>query len=341
MIRMTPLKSWKTKKQRLNKFTRVFIYLSLTCFVLISVAINIKFLLFKYSNSNPINSNNSNNSINIDNQEKLIVNKKCYIPIDNSNIKIVHLIMTRFLMDLHNKKEFVELVKTKEYILNGIRVMKKYLFYSLENQSCKNFISIILLGNQADITYIKSLLNFKYSFEIKVIYEKDFPAYLKDMTKNSDILITTRLDYDDQIYYDAVNDVRKSINIYKPMLIHGYNRGYFYFETEDKYYENYEDHKDGAWALFLSLITVLNKVNGTYTIHDMGNHWFTKKFLLENYKSFGISKINYDPGVIDSGDPKFIYVRQKYSNSYDEIRSIVKQNRYKECKVNLSSFYGK
>ena len=54
-----------------------------------------------------------------------------------------------------------------------------------------------------------------------------------------------------------------------------------------------------------------------------------------------MNKINYDPGVIDSGDPKFIYVRQKYSNSYDEIRSIVKQNRYKECKVNLSNFYGK
>ena len=92
------------------------------------IAINIKFLLFKYINSNPINSNNSNNSINIDNQEKLIVNKKCYIPIDNSNIKIVHMIMTRFLMDLHNKKEFVELVKTKEYILNGIRVMKNICF---------------------------------------------------------------------------------------------------------------------------------------------------------------------------------------------------------------------
>ena len=45
----------------------------------------------------------------------------------------------------------------------------------------------------------------------------------------------------------------------------------------------------------------------------MGNHWFTKKFLLQNYKSFGMNKINYDPGVIDSGDPKFIYVRQKYS----------------------------
>ena len=308
---------------------------------MISVAINIKFLLFKYINSNPINSNNSNNSINIDNQEKSIVNKKCYIPIDNSNIKIVHLIMTRFLMDLHNKKEFVELVKTKEYILNGIRVMKKYLFYSLENQSCTNFISVILLGDQVDITYIKSLFNFKYSFAINVIYEKDFQEYLKDITKNSDILITTRLDYDDQIYYDAVNDVRKAINVYKPLLIYGYNRGYFYFEIDDKYYENYSDYKTGAWALFLSLITVLNKVNGTYTIHDMGNHWFTKRYLSENYKSFGIKELNYEPAVIDTGDPKFIYVRQKYSNSYDEIKRTVRQNRYKECSVNLSYFYGK
>jgi hypothetical protein len=374
---MIPLKNPENKQQSFNKFIKIFIYLFLASFVFISVAINIKFLIFKYnisnqnsninSNknnnirsdiiSNSINSNddknskindnnsniNSNNPINLDNKEILNLNKRCHYPIDNPNMRIVHLVLTRFLMDLHNKnkKEFLELIKTKEYILNGIRVMKKYLFYSLENQSCTNFISVILLGDQVDITYIKSLFNFKYSFEIKVIYEKDFQEYLKDITKNSDILITTRLDYDDQIYYDAVNDVRKAINVYKPLLIYGYNRGYFYFEIDDKYYENYSDYKTGAWALFLSLITVLNKVNGTYTIHDMGNHWFTKRYLSENYKSFGIKELNYEPAVIDTGDPKFIYVRQKYSNSYDEIKRTVRQNRYKECSVNLSYFYGK
>jgi len=161
---MIPLKNLENKQQSFNKFIKVFIYLSLASFVLISVAINIKFLIFKNNISNQnsninsnknnnirnviidnsINSNddknskindnnsniNSNNPINIDNKEILNLNKRCHIPIDNPNMRIVHLVLTRFLMDLHNKnkKEFLELIKTKEYILNGIRVMKKYLF---------------------------------------------------------------------------------------------------------------------------------------------------------------------------------------------------------------------
>ena len=32
------------------------------------------------------------------------------------------------------------------------------------------------------------------------------------------------------IYFDAVNDVRKIINIKKPILLHGYNSGSFYHE---------------------------------------------------------------------------------------------------------------
>ena len=88
--------------------------------------------------------------------------------------------------------------------------MKKYLFPSLEAQSCKNFIWILKLGDKANITFVKSLLDINNSFESKVIYEKNI---IKNITKGSDILITTRIDYDDRIYYDAVNDVRKVINL--------------------------------------------------------------------------------------------------------------------------------
>ena len=111
-----------------------------------------------------------------------------------------------------DKMIFQKKIFKEYYILNGIRVMKKYLFPSLENQSCQNFTWILMLGNKANITYVKSLLNFNNSFEKKIIYERDIKNYIRNITKDFDVLITTRIDYDDIIYFDAVNDIRKAIN---------------------------------------------------------------------------------------------------------------------------------
>ena len=61
--------------------------------------------------------------------------------------------------------------------------------------------------------------------------------YIKNITKGLDVLITTRIDYADIIYYDATNDVRKLINMNKPMTLHGYNRGVIYLESQRKYYD--------------------------------------------------------------------------------------------------------
>ena len=56
----------------------------------------------------------------------------------------------------------------------------------------------------------------KIIWRIKIIIKYD-KAYIRNISKGYHILITTRIDYDDQIYYDAVNDVRKAININKPI----------------------------------------------------------------------------------------------------------------------------
>ena len=190
--------------------------------------------------------------------------------------------------------------------------MKKYLLSSLENQSCKQFIWILMLGDKANITHIKSLLNFNNSFKKKVIYQNDIKNYVRNITKNYDVLIPTRIDYDDRIYYDAVNDVRKVININKPMIIYGYNRGLSYIEKDDKYhYFMWRGFKNqGPMSIFISLVIILNKVNDTYIIHDLGDHPFLKKKIHKDYKSFGIEKLNYEPIIFDSGEPKFVWVRQ-------------------------------
>lgn len=325
---MKPIKIQKTEIKNENVFTVKKKIIKIFFLVLI-IAFFLRAEIYR---------NNKGSMIEIQKEKRKISRKQCYSNFGTSNIKIIHIILTRFL--IYYTKNFSDIIYREEYILNGIRVMKKYLFPSLENQRCKNFTWILKLGDRANITQIKSLLNLSNSFESKIIYQKDLSKYLKNITKGFDILITTRIDNDDRIYYDAVNDVRKAIDINRPMIVYGYNRGLYYLEFNDKYYNFYYNFKnEGVMSIFISLITVLNKVNGTYTIYDLGNHMKIRKNLLEKYKSYGIKKLNYEPCIFDNGTSKFVYVRQNYSWYIHQSRDIPKKLKAKD--FNLDEFYGK
>ena len=268
--------------------------------------------------------------------------EKCHISSESPNLKIFHVIITRFLIEFYHKNEFPKKLYNKDFIDNGIRVMKKYLLPSLEYQSCKNFTWILMMGDQANITYIQNLLGFNYSFPIKIIFQKDIKSYLIDKTKGFDILITTRIDYDDRIYYDAVNDVRKKINRKKPILLYGYNRGFKYYEFKDKYEEYHYKSKDGIWSVFISLIIILHRVNDIYIVYDLGDHTAIKTTLLKNHKLYGINELNYEPAIFDDGTPKFVWVQQKYSGSYNPSLIIKKKRKRHSESINfyINKFYG-
>jgi len=267
---------------------------------------------------------------------------KCHLSSINSSIKVIHFIITRFMIEFYHRNEFPNKLYRKDFIKNGIRVMKKYLFPSLAHQSCKNFTWILMIGDKINITLIRYLLNCTTPFQMKILYQKDIKNFVKNMSIGFDILITTRIDYDDRIYPDAVNDVRKAINVNKPMILYGYNSGLKYFEFNDKYIEfNYESNI-GAWSVFISLILVLNHVKDVYTIYDLGGHLTIKRTLVNNYKFYGLKKLNYEPAIFDSGTPKFIWVQQKYSGSFDKnkINQILNITKYKAINFNLKNFYG-
>ena len=98
-------------------------------------------------------------------------------------------------------------------------------------------------------------------------------------------------------------------------------------------------NNQGVMSIFISLITVLNMVNDTYTIYDLGNHVYVRKYIMERYKSFGIKELNYEPTNFDRGAPKFVWVRQKYSATYYMTSKI--QKVQKEKHFSLFKFYGK
>ena len=102
-------------------------------------------------------------------KESISSTNKCYISSYNSNIKILHIVITRFLIKLSSNNTFNKKFHNKSYIQNGIKLMKKYLLYSLNAQSCKDFIWILMLGDDANITYVKSLFYLNNSFESLIL----------------------------------------------------------------------------------------------------------------------------------------------------------------------------
>ena len=249
------------QKRFLLKRQKAILYKILYIFILIS-AIIIFYILNKYKTK--------------------IYFKKCYLPPGGTSFKIIHLIITRFIIEFWHSDNFDKRIYEKDYIINGIRVMKRYLFPSLLNQRCQDFIWILKLGNKANITYIKSILELNNPFKSVIIYEKDIKDYLRNISKGFDVLVTTRIDYDDRIYYDAINDIRKAINFKKPALLYGYGNGLCYYENDNKYYEfspNYNNQ--GTMSIFVSLILVLNKVNDVYNIFDLGSHPGVRAYLLK------------------------------------------------------------
>ena len=126
----------------------------------------------------------------------------------------------------------------------------------------------------------------------------------------------------------------------KPIILYGYYSGVHYYEFNNKYYEfNLTYNNEGIMSVFISLILVLNKVNDSYSIHDLGTHIRVRKKLLESYKSFGIKELDYEPAIFDGGEAKFVWVRQKYSGLYNF--SMKFENKLKLYKFNLSKFHGK
>ena len=127
--------------------------------------------------------------------------EKCYLSPDNTNIKIIHLVITRFIIPFYKSYNFTNKIYNTDYFLNGIRVMKEYLLPSLEYQTCKNFIWILLIGDKVDIQKLKSFFKDNLSFKYIILFMKNFKSFLKKITQGYDVLITTRIDYDDRIYY--------------------------------------------------------------------------------------------------------------------------------------------
>lgn len=110
------------------------------------------------------------------------------------------------------------------------------IFRSLENQTNKNFELIFRVHKNllSETKYEPILLTLKNSttLPLKFSVGKERRRWIKEALNNYDYVITSRMDFDDFIYKDAVADTQSKIKDCDKILAYGYCKGYRYVYGE-------------------------------------------------------------------------------------------------------------
>lgn len=203
-------------------------------------------------------------------------------------MKVRHFVITRFLCN--SKMNLGDRVFDKDMIENGVRLLTTYLLPSLKAQSNMNFEWIILVHKNTSREYLKPLYEIDAPFPIRIVdvIDDDFaPMHdiVKDAADSCDWLITSRIDYDDMIYTNAVRDIQDSvIRQNRPMYIYTWKN----VTWHDTSTETYEDRinpfakNGGGMSVMVTLVQNMKKCKKAYDIYMMGNHTRLCTSMIEN-----------------------------------------------------------
>ena len=229
--------------------------------------------------------------------------------------KIKHYVLIRFYcFEMMPKNKLFD----EKLLNNGIDVFNNYTLKSLENQSNKNFEIIIIIHNEINLNHssIKKLLKIKTNLNLKVLKLKEIKSYININSKNFDFLITTRIDHDDLIYKDAVEEIQNKCNKNIPLYYNGYDKLITMIgndiENCYKFYPNY--YGLGSIGIFQSLIVNKNKINKSYNIFDLGIHSKLKIKFIDIYKKNNLEykEIYFNINHIEDSS---IYIKHKFNHS--------------------------
>ena len=168
--------------------------------------------------------------------------------------------------------------------------LAKNILRSLENQTNKNF-------EVAFYTHPKLLSDSKYeiifselknstTLPIKIILHWERRSLVKEALNEYDFVIQTRMDFDDFIFKDAVEDTQSKINECEDILVYGYCKGYTYLYNE--LYTHFNRWGGvGHIGIFQSLIlkSAFAKTIDNFCIANFYHHQFVimlKEFLEKN-----------------------------------------------------------
>ena len=292
-----------------------------------------------------INNKDSNKCISFPNKNSEILyslnrikfnKQKCEDNYEKQNQSIKHYILVRFYcLNMMDKEKLFD----KKILDNGVKVFEKYTLKSLENQSNQNFEIIINIHNEIDLNHesIQKLFKIKSNLKINIVRYKDVNSFIENNLKNEKFLITTRIDHDDLIYNNAVQEIQSKCNKDIPLYYNGYDR--FITMINDDYINTYkfypEYHGNGSVSIFQSLIVNLEKINKVYNIYELKTHTLQKKPFMKLYELHNF-KYKEEYFNINHLEDCCIYIKHWFNLSVSSIPSYENRWHRTSIKVNQS-----
>lgn len=233
-----------------------------------------------------------------------------------------HFIITRFLSNAFGRTQDEMLSFLNEETLhNGFLMLKNHFIRTLQNQTNRNFEIITLIYDELPLQDVSFLNEFDCGNKIHVLHTKDLNDYIYGFYDN-DLLITTRLDYDDFIHKDCVRDVQNSAIDTKYLKIYGLNNGCSMDDDEVCYYHHpgYVGCEHGFFSCFETLIVNTRNYKEPINIYTLGDHTFVCENLVNNLERFGLEDKSQVQIEMDA-DKKTKYIWYRHDNAVSFIQN--------------------
>ena len=150
-----------------------------------------------------------------------------------------HYIITRFNIVQNwlvecNSRMRKSTIQTPEWLLERFRLFEKYCFPSVRNQTCKDFVWLVLFDDKTPKSFITRIFAYQKQFPsftpLFLEQNSDEEIFVRKYIRfntNTEYLITTRLDSDDIINDKYVEWIQNHFKEQKDIIIN-YERGYQY-----------------------------------------------------------------------------------------------------------------
>lgn len=236
-----------------------------------------------------------------------------------------HFIITRFFSDPFGKTDEQMLsFLNEETLQNGFILLKNHFIKTLQNQLNKNFEIVILIYNELPLQSVSFLNEIECDYKIHIIHSKDLNKFIYNFYDN-DFIITTRLDYDDFVHKNCVQDVQLAALDTNYLKLYGLNNGCTMDNNEIPYFfhPKYISIKHDFFSCFETLIVNTKNYKRPINIYHLGNHTKVCEYLIDNYKKFGLDDITQIQTQLDK-DEKTKYIWYRHENAVSLIRNNAK-----------------
>lgn len=235
----------------------------------------------------------------------------------------VHLIITRFMCDNFIKEDSNENIFSSEWKEMSFTMASRHIIPTLENQTNQNFVLVFLVSRYATPTDVMRIRNLSDKLNIKVIYLDKFNDAIKKI--DTDYLITSRLDYDDHVYNNCVEDIQNFVKSKSELdaQLWGLDNGVSIIDGETDSYLMYEfpyiKKDEGLAAPMATLILKKTAIPFYFDIYKLGYHTELVLNILSTQRHYFSKIIAETPKQIytkhDSKNIDYIWIRHKYSAS--------------------------